>query len=240
MKLLAIETSTRQLGVAVMDGERLFSAYELLADYPHAVELPGAVKRVLQASQMTVGQVEAIVVDLGPGSFTGLRIGLAFVKALAFPAKTPVVGVSSLDVLAANAPFAPGRICPLLDAKQHNVYAALYQMDGGRPVRRSDYFLGPVDDWLAHVTSATVFLGDGCALYRDRIAERLDDRARFAAMDLWFPRVATLGRLGQARLSKGERDDPRRLVPMYLYPLDCSVRGPDRPTSVLHKAPQAA
>ncbi len=237
MKLLAIETSTRQLGVAVMDGERLLSAYELLADYPHSVELPGAVQRVLQASQMTVGQVEAIVVDLGPGSFTGLRIGVAFVKALAFPAKTPVVGVSSLDVLAANLPFTPGLISPILDAKQKNVYAALYQMDGGRPVRRSDYFLGPVDEWLAHVTSATVFLGDGCALYRDRIAERLDDRARFAAMDLWFPRVATLARLGHVRLMKGERDDPARLVPMYLYPLDCSVRGPDRPTSVLRPSP---
>jgi len=240
MKLLAIETATRQMGVAVMDGARLLSSYELLADYPHAVELPGAVKRTLQAAQVLLGQVEAIAVDIGPGSFTGLRIGMAFVKALAFPAKTPLVGVSSLDVLAANAPFAPGLICPLLDAKQRNVYAALYQMDGGRPVRRSEYFLGPIDDWLAHVTSAAVFLGDGCVLYRDRIAERLGDHARFAEPDLWLPRAATLARLGQARLAKGERDDPARLVPLYLYPLDCSVRGPDRPSNRLPKASRPA
>ena len=238
--LLAIETSTRQLGVAVTDGERPLASYELLADYPHAVELPGAVKRVLQEAQTSLAQVDAIVVDIGPGSFTGLRIGLAFVKALAFAAKKPIVGISSLDVLAANLPYVPGLVSPIVDAKQKNVYAALYQMDGGQPVRRSDYFLGPVDDWLPRITSATTFLGDGCPLYRERIAERLNEQARFAGMDLWHPRAVTLARLGYARFMKGERDDSARLVPMYLYPLDCSVRAPGRPTSVLPKIPQPA
>ena len=218
-----------------MDDERLLSAYELLADYPHAVELPDAVKRVLTAAQTDLEHVDAIAVDLGPGSFTGLRIGLAFVKALAFSAKKVVVGVPSLDVLAANAPFSPGLIAPLLDAKQKNVYAALYQMDAGRPVKRSDYFLGPIDQWLPRVTSATLFLGDGCALYRDRIIEQLGDNARFAPTDLWLPRAAALARLARARLAEGNQEDPSRLVPLYLYPLDCSVRGPDRPTAILPK-----
>ena len=233
MKLLAIETSTRQLGVALIEDERLLSSYELLAEYPHAVELPGAVNRVLKDAHTLLKQVDAIAVDIGPGSFTGLRIGLAFVKALAFSTKTPVVGIPSLDVLAANAPFAPGLVCPLLDAKQKNIYAALYQMDGAHPVKRSDYFLGPVDAWVPQITSTTLFLGDGCALYRGPITERLGERARFASMDLWFPRAATLARIGQERFARGERDDPSRLVPLYLYPFDCSVRGPDRPTAVL-------
>ena len=233
MQILAIDTSTRQLGVALTDDERLLSSYEVLADYPHAVELPDAVTRVLKAAQTTLERIDAIAVDLGPGSFTGLRIGLALVKALVFSAKKAVVGVASLDVLAANAPFSPGLICPLLDAKQKNVYAALYQMDAGRPVKRSDYFLGPIDQWLPQVTSTTLFLGDGCALYRDRIIGELGDNARLAPMDLWFPRAATLARLARARLAEGASDDPSRLVPLYLYPLDCSVRGPDRPTAIL-------
>ena len=233
MKLLAIETSTRQLGVALIEEERLLSSYELLAEYPHAVELPGAVTRVLKDAHTTLKQVDAIAVDIGPGSFTGLRIGLAFVKALAFSTKKPVVGIPSLDVLAANAPFAPGLICPLLDAKQRNIYTALYQMDGIRPVKRSDYFLGPLDQWLPRVTSATLFLGDGCSLYRTRITERLGDSARFAASECWLPRAATLARLARERFARGEQDDPSRLVPLYLYPFDCSVRGPDRPTAVL-------
>src|SRR3989338_3376390 len=112
MAILAIETATRQLGAAVVQDGHVLAAYELLADYPHAVELPGAVTRVLKEAGTTLEQLEAIAVDIGPGSFTGLRIGLAFVKALAFPAKKPVVGVVSLDVLAANPPLSPRLLFP--------------------------------------------------------------------------------------------------------------------------------
>ena len=239
MTILAIETSSRQLGVAAIDGERLLSSYELLADYPHAVELPAAVTRVLQAASTTLDQVEAIMVDVGPGSFTGLRIGLAFVKALAFPRRTAVVGVASLDVLAANLPFASRLVCPILDAKQRNVYAALYRLDAGRALRQSDYLLGPVDDVLALMKEPAVFLGDGAALYRHRILERYPE-AQFADPELWLPRAATLARLGRERFLQGQRDDPATLVPLYLYPLDCSVRSPDRPTSVLANAPPSS
>jgi tRNA threonylcarbamoyladenosine biosynthesis protein TsaB len=237
MKLLAIETSTRQLGVALLDGEELLASYDLLADYPHAVELPDAVRRVLAAGRITLKQVDALAVDIGPGSFTGLRIGMAFIKALACTMRTPIVGVASLDVLAANLPFVPGLICPLLDAKQKNVYAALYQIDGATPIRRSDYFLGPLEEWLPRIQARALFLGDGCARYRDQILERLGDSAQIVSLVLWLPRAATLARLARAWLALGKPDDPAQLVPLYLYPLDCSVRGPDRPTSVLPKTP---
>jgi len=130
MMILAIETATRQLGVAVTDGKQACASYELLGEYPHAVELPEAVNRVLKEACTTLQRCEAIVVDIGPGSFTGLRIGLAFAKALAYPNKKPLVGVSSLDVLAAQLPFVPQVVCPMLDAKQKNVYAALYRLHG--------------------------------------------------------------------------------------------------------------
>ena len=223
MVILAIETSTQQLGVAVMEGERLVSSYALLAENPHAVELPDAVKRVLKAARTTLEQVEAIVVDIGPGSFTGLRIGLAFVKALAFPMKKTVVGVPSLDVLAANLPFAPRLVCPLLDAKQKNVYGALYRIEEGGPKRQTDYLVGPVEDLLLQIKEPTIFLGDGCARYRDRIVERLGSKAAFAAQELWLPRAETLARLGAERLRKGQRDEAASLVPMYLYPQDASI-----------------
>ena len=232
--LLAIETSGRLLGTAVLDDERLLSSYELVAGYPHAVELPGAVTRVLAAANTTLHHLEAIAVDIGPGSFTGLRIGVVFVKALAFPTKVPVVAVPSLDALAANVPWSPLPICALLDAKQRNVYGALYHLDGARPIRQTDDLLGPVDDLLSRVTQPTLFVGDGCMLYRDRILERCP-QAQFAPPELWLPRAATVARLGRERFLSGQRDDPATLVPKYLYPLDCSVRGPTRPTSVLPK-----
>ena len=238
MPLLAIDTSTRQLGVAVVDEERLVSSYELLAEYPHAVELPGAVTRVLQAAHVRLADLSAIVVDIGPGSFTGLRIGLAFVKALAFSSKRPVVGVPSLDVLAAQLPFAAQPVCPVLDAKQHKVYAAVYRTEAGRRARATEYLLGPIEQVLANTDEPILFLGDGCALYRQRILARCP-QAQFAGQELWLPRAATLARLGSEQFRSGQRDDPARLVPMYLYPQDCQVRGPQRPTSVL-SAPAAS
>lgn len=238
--LLAIETATRQLGVAVVDGERLVSSYDVVGEEPpHAVELPDAVRRVLAGARTTLQQIEAFIVDIGPGSFTGLRIGLAFMKALAFASKAPAVGVPSLDVLAAQLPMAPFLVCPLLDAKRHNVYAALYRVEAGVPVRQSDYLLGPVDGILAQIHRPVVFLGDGCPLYRDRIVERLGAKAQFTSPDLWLPRVATLATLGRLRYASGQRDDPGTLLPMYLYPRDCSVRVGDRPADRPRQAAQA-
>ena len=235
MTLLAIETATRQLGVAVVDGETVLSSYELLADNPHAVELPAAVSRVLKAARTSLERLDGLVVDIGPGSFTGLRIGLAFVKALAFSTKKPVIGVPSLDVLAANVPFAPRPVCTVLDAKQKNVYAALFLTGERQITKRTDYLLGPAEEILGRFTEPAVFLGDGCDRYRDLILKHCP-KAEFAAPELWLPRAATLGRLGAVRFAEGKRDDPAQLVPMYLYPMDCSVRGPDRSTSVLPKA----
>src|SRR3989338_5738817 len=96
MNVLAIETSTEQLGVALVDEARVLASYELLAEHPHAIELPAAVTRVLEAAGTPLHDIEALAVDIGPGSFTGLRIGIAFVKALAFCRSPPTVSVPSL------------------------------------------------------------------------------------------------------------------------------------------------
>jgi len=225
MSVLAIETATEQLGVALVEEHRVVASYELLAQHPHAVELPQAVTRVLDAGGATLEQVEGIVVDIGPGSFTGLRIGMAFVKAVIFRAKKPVVGISCLDVLAGNLPLTAHLVCPIVDAKQRKVYAALYRTIDGSVHKQSDYHLVTLDGLMPMLNHGPiVFLGDGVALYRERLTKQLGKRALFAAPELWLPRAATLGRLGLERLRRGEQDDPRSLVPMYLHPMDCSIQ----------------
>ncbi len=240
MTILAIETSSRQLGIAVSDANQVAATYELLvSDHPHAIELPGAVKRLLASVGGTLQAMDGFVVDVGPGSFTGLRIGVAFVKALAFTTQKPVVGISSLDVLAAAVPFTTSWVCPILDAKQKNVYAGLYRLEEAQPLRQIPDFLGPVDAILSRIQEPVIFLGDGCALYRDRILQKCPG-AQFAPADLWWPRAGTLARLGCKRLLEGQQDDPSQLVPRYLYPQDCQVRSADRPTSRLPSPPEIA
>lgn len=241
MQLLAIDTSTSLLGVALVDEQRVLASYELLAERAHAVELPQAVTRVLKAAGVTLEQVEGIAIDIGPGSFTGLRIGVAFVKALAFCLKKPVVGVPSLDVMAANHLFAPHLVCPIVDAKQKKLYAACFKTSDGGLAKQSDYHLLTVEELIPMLKDGPVmFLGDGIPLYRERLTQALGERARFATPDLWLPRAATLGRLGLERLAKGQRDDPSRLVPMYLHPMTCTVRLSDRPHGAPRKNPQPA
>jgi tRNA threonylcarbamoyl adenosine modification protein YeaZ len=235
MALLAIETSTRQLGVAVVGESGVVSSFELLADYPHAVELPGAVDRTVKAAGLKLEQLEGVAIDIGPGSFTGLRIGLAFAKALVYRWKKPIIGVSSLDVLAANVAAAPGLVCPVLDARQKNVYLARYRIEQGRLNRQSDWMLGPVDDMISTVAEPALFLGDGAQVYKERIMAKCPQPS-FAAPEMSWPRAATVGRLAYERFQQGQTDDPATIVPLYLYPLDCSVRSPDRPTSILPKA----
>ncbi len=239
MKILAIETSTRQLGVALIDGQQVRSSYEILADYPHAVELPGAVTRVLQAARVSLKTLDGIAVDIGPGSFTGLRIGLAFVKALAFSTGKPVVGICSLDARVAGLAFAPGLVCPIVDARQRNIYAGLYRLVDGEPRRQGELFLGPIGEFLDRIKEPAIVLGDGCAVYAEPLRQNLR-QSRIVPQEFWLPRAAGVGRLALGRLQRGESDDAATLVPLYLYPLDCAVRGPDRPTSFLPKTAPAA
>ena len=231
MRLLAIETATQNLSVAVVEDENLLAAAQLLLPtHPHAVELPGLVQRLLLTTRTPWKHLGAVAIDIGPGSFTGLRIGLAFVKAIAFAHALRVVGVSSLDVLAAQAAYADDPVVPLLDAKRGNVYGARFDRKGDGFVRRTEYRLGSVEEALAGVPRRALFLGEACRLYADRIRAVCPDTS-FAPQELWWPRAETLARLGVARLAAGRADDPATLVPLYLYPLDCSVRSEPKPVA---------
>ncbi|MBI3324048.1 MAG: tRNA (adenosine(37)-N6)-threonylcarbamoyltransferase complex dimerization subunit type 1 TsaB [Candidatus Omnitrophica bacterium] len=227
MKILAIETSSPLLGVAIVDEQAVLASYELLAERAHAAQLPVAVELVLRTAGLSLAKLDGVAIDIGPGSFTGLRIGVAFVKALLAGVPKPVIGIPSLDVLAANAAWATTRICPVLDARQRNVFAALYRGERGRAVKLSDYQLTTAQQLAQQLgPEPTLFLGDGLVRYRPILEEALGTRAVFTAPECWIPRPAVVGRLGLERLRAGHHDDPHRLSPLYLYPLDCTVRGP--------------
>ena len=231
MRLLAIETATQVLGAAVVDETRLLAyASIFVPNPPHAAELPGLVDRLMRASQTGWSDLSGIVLDAGPGSFTGLRIGAAFAKALAFARKLPLIAVPSLDVLAAGVPFAQLPVFPVLDAKRKNIYGAAFEPAPESPKRRTEYALGSLEEVLAAAKGPAAFLGDACAVYGQRLLE-LRPGSLILPEDFWWPKPETLARLGRERFLAGQRDDPGKFIPLYLYPLDCSIRKEPAPVA---------
>ncbi len=220
MKLLAVETSTLTGAVALLDGDTVVAECRLNIAVTHSERLLAAVDHTLGAARWTLGDVEGLVVAVGPGSFTGLRIGVSTVKSLAFATGTPLIGVPTLDALAWTLPFAAHPVCPILDAKKDEVYAALYRTEAGWLERLTEYRALAPETLAAELTQErrgpVIFLGDGVAPFAPILTRILGRDARFAPPGCWLPSAATLGELGRRALTRGERADPAALVPLYV------------------------
>src|SRR5438093_2583246 len=139
MRVLAVETSTLAGGAALLDGEVVVGEYALDVGATHSERLMGAIDRLLTDAGWTVRDLEGLAVSVGPGSFTGLRIGLSTVKGLALALSIPIVAVPTLDAMAALLPFAALPVCPVLDARQGDVYAPRDRWDGAGTHRVWEY-----------------------------------------------------------------------------------------------------
>lgn len=224
MRILAVETSTLAGGAALLDGERLLGEYTLNVRATHSERLMAAVDRLLQDSGWDVADLEGLAVAIGPGSFTGLRIGVSAVKGLALALGIPVAAVPTLDALAATLPFAAYPVCPVLDAKKGEVYACLYHWDGGAMVRDWEY-LALTPEALCHrLSGAVIFLGDAPDTLRGLLETRLGENARFAPAGRRLPSPGCVGVLGHALLLAGKTVDATALTPLYLRPSEAELR----------------
>ncbi|MFH1624291.1 MAG: tRNA (adenosine(37)-N6)-threonylcarbamoyltransferase complex dimerization subunit type 1 TsaB [Pseudomonadota bacterium] len=217
MKVLAIETATMAGSVALVDGEELVSEYLLNIEATHSERLLLAIDCVTRDSKIPIGEVDGFAISLGPGSFTGLRIGTTTIKGLAFATNKPVVGIPTLDALAENLPFTDYLVCPLLDARKKEVYTALYKRDAENKLRKltSDLALSPVD-LLKRIREKVVFLGDGVKVYHKLIKEELGDLALFSPLNLMVPRAANVARLSLEKFKKNSTLDLRTFTPYYV------------------------
>lgn len=215
------------VGVAIVDGKGRVAEYRLEATRSRSERVMPMIDRVLKDSQTMPENLTGIAVSIGPGSFTGLRIGLSTAKGLAFALKLPVVGVSSLETLAASLAreslAGPGQaypICPVLDAKRQEVYAALFRADpeGGLKKIVGEEVITPAGlmEKLSGLHEPILFLGTGALLYEAMIREKLGERAVFDSSLDPYPSPSMVAQLGMKRLMNGGGDDPSSLVPLYL------------------------
>ncbi|MCX5667224.1 MAG: tRNA (adenosine(37)-N6)-threonylcarbamoyltransferase complex dimerization subunit type 1 TsaB [Candidatus Omnitrophica bacterium] len=163
MIILAIDTSTDYLSLAILKDGRLIVKFHKRADRRHSILLVPTIEKLIKKAKLNIGKIDCFAISIGPGSFTGLRIGVTVVKGLAYALKKRIVAVPTLDVIAENAKSFKGVVCPVLDARKNKVYACLYKSDGKSLKRLSKYLLLPVADLLKKIKAMrynVLFLGD--------------------------------------------------------------------------------
>lgn len=216
MRVLGIETATGQGGVAVVGPEGLLAEVTLSVTAGYGERLLPALERILAAAGLSPDQLDGYAISIGPGSFTGLRIGLATVKGLALATGKPLAAVPTLEALAASLPFCAHPVCPLLDARKGEVYCALFALEGAEPVRLLEDTVCPLEVLLPRITRPTVFIGDALASYGEALRRRLGEKALFPPPGRGGASPAVVAARGRARLLRGEAEDVDRLVPRYL------------------------
>ena len=225
MIILAVDTSTLTGGVAVLNDDTVLAEVAVTSQQTHAKRLVSAIDATLGMADHTIADCEGFAVTTGPGSFTGLRIGISTVKGLGFATKKPVAGVSTLGALAHQFPLFPHLICPVLDARKGEIYTALYESTGHMKWNRiiQDCAVEPAE-WLRQVNDPCLFVGDGTIVYRQLIREILGDLAYFAPGYLNKVRASVVGYLGMQQILYGETPNVDELVPHYIRKSDAETK----------------
>lgn len=238
MRVIGIDTSTSAGGVALSEGGVVIADYTLQLTATHSERLMPALQRVMADAGWSRACVDAIAVATGPGSFTGLRIGVATAKALAYSWQIPVVGVTTLEALAWQVSWAGPVIVPMVDARRRTVYAQVFERStdsdadgdaaGLHAVTEPEQL--PLDQLLMRLEKmyqdiSVVVVGDGAVRNRQALEPAL--RAGKLLLPVGFGAVlhaAAVAELGAVHLQSGHRDDPMQLVPLYLRKSEAEIR----------------
>ncbi len=225
MKVLGIDTSTSCGSVGLIDAESIISEYLLNIPVTHSERLLGAIELILKEARFAIGDLDGWAISLGPGSFTGLRIGVSTVKGLALATQKPVAGVSTLDVLAYQISSTPYLICPILDARKGEVFTAFYRYGEGNDLKRQSAYLAiKPEDLIKKIQERTIFIGDGVRTYRDYLRNSLGSLAIFPPTPLNFPHGSGVAKLGLELLRKGEYLDLATFTPLYVRPSEAEMK----------------
>jgi tRNA threonylcarbamoyladenosine biosynthesis protein TsaB len=227
MKILALDTSTSLTTVAITIGEKLAAESTFNTDRTLSARLIPEIGRLLELAGVTVNDIDLFAASVGPGSFTGVRGGIATIQGLALAGGKPCVGFSSLTLLAMNFPLAAYPVCSLLDARKNEVYAALFDCSTIIPTPQiSDCVLPPerlLDKLLETTDTPVIFCGDGAVRYHDLITDRLGELALFAPFALNTSHAFNAAPLALHALRSGAGTDPGLLLPTYLRASDAEI-----------------
>ncbi|MBQ9280215.1 MAG: tRNA (adenosine(37)-N6)-threonylcarbamoyltransferase complex dimerization subunit type 1 TsaB [Clostridia bacterium] len=227
MKILALDTSGGNCSACLLEDDKIVSEFSLSAGVTHSQTLLPIVDTLNQFSNIDISEVDVFACSTGPGSFTGLRIGIATVKGFALSLEKKVIGVPTLLGLAYNIPYFDGLICSVLDAKNNNVYAGIYRYQEGVPVLVGDYITESSDKLIEILEekmgafvdmqlAKVMFVGNGAITYREKFVAAFGKQAHFASFSFNRELASSIALVAWNRAKNGDFDDYDTLVPMYL------------------------
>lgn len=218
MLVLALDTSSKSGSVALIKDGAIMAEFLINAEINHSETIMPAVSDTLRIAKTDLTEVDYFSFAMGPGAFTGLRIGAGIIKGLALGTGKPVVGVSSLDSLACNYPsdFPGTCLCPMLDAKRDEVYTAVYECTEKGWKKAGADRVTPPREFLGTLKGRCVFLGDGALRYEGLIREMLPGRSTVLPGYLSQIRASAVGLLGMEEFSRGNFLDLLTFTPVYL------------------------
>jgi len=241
MKILAIETSTLLGGIAILDdASGLIAEVKLNVQSTHSERLMPEIAHALEKASLLPDDIDAFAVSIGPGSFTGLRIGLSTVKGFSYATGKPIVAVPTLEALSWNFAYCRYPVCTMLDARKKEVYAAVFQWEGEGFRRMIDEMSVKVDNLLEKIMDnnppfgkwgergfigeRVLFIGEGALLYREKIVKVMGERALFPPANKMIPSPANVAYLGLQKAVRGEFSEPVSLVPFYVRKSEAEIK----------------
>jgi tRNA threonylcarbamoyladenosine biosynthesis protein TsaB len=216
MKMLGIETATDLCGVGISDSGRLVAEYRLHRKYTHAERLPEAIERLCEDAGLLLRELDGVAVSIGPGSFTGLRIGLGIAKGIAVGLKKPLTAVPTMDGIIMAVPPMAQLACVLLVARKGEMYRSLYRWDAHSWKVQGNVSLVPEQKVADGLPDAPVlFVGEGSVLCRERILQ-LFPKSLFINETFGLPSAVRIAQKGEEKLKNNDAADIQSLIPMYL------------------------
>ena len=214
--LLAVDTSTQSIGVALYDGVQILSEMVWVSDQYHTVELAPTVESLMDRSGVSSSELRVVAVALGPGSFTGLRIGLAFAKGMALAKHLDIIGIPTLDILAASQPLDELPMAAVLHAGRGRLAVGWYKKSSNAWKSMDDMQVKTSRELAAGIKSPTIVCGELTA-EEQRIFRRKRKNVILHSPAQCLRRPSFLAELGWQRWRKGQNDDPAALTPIYLH-----------------------
>lgn len=218
MKILSFDSATQSATCALIEDEKLLGEITFNYKKQHSVLIMSMIDTLLTNTETHIADIDGFAISKGPGSFTGLRIGMATFKGICNGLNKPLIGISSLDALAYNLAYTDGIICPILDALRNNVYTAIYKFENGTLVKLDDYSCTSIEELIEKLNDSKcniTFIGDGTYKFKELLSSKLSN-VFFAPTSLNVVKASSLGELGLQHLKDNNIDDIYSLAPIYL------------------------